>query len=520
MMRRMIGRCNRLLLSLSSVFLVFVLAPSRIDAQSRVPFPEALTHLVKRVDPIAPPQAAAAKVGGMVYADVVIRADGTVEAVEIVNGAEMLRPVVINALKQWTFKPFLENGKPARVMTLAEVAFPDPVRDEERRIYEGFRTAEFECRRASESFPQSAVEPCQQAVDFSRQLPVERQLERSGAISNLGQALFINRRFGEALSAFEEGLAIRQKSAGLNDEGTAAMFELVGLTHFALKEFAKADQAMASSVNSYEKAIETLPTYRAMYTPRLQAVLRRFAEMKNARGEVAEARVLNDKADSLNLPPAAPKAPEVIAGIRYMGPPGSFLTETDVQRIRSLIPNGAPSPWLLVGKEVGLYGPLTWNVEVYLGPEVNSAGFRMGQLMTLTTKLGAPDAFAENKAWEQRTRTELYGQEFSASNNPGEVENFSDRRMPFGIVSLSNEPKLKSEEVQRILAFIHGRAIKDAVPAAGARLSTDIQPWGIVEISRWSGNEIQVLLREPGGRRIQQVRIRMDAAGLTLLELR
>jgi hypothetical protein len=52
-----------------------------IHAQSRIETREALTHVTSRVEPTVPPEATAAKVGGRIYADVVVRANGTVESV-------------------------------------------------------------------------------------------------------------------------------------------------------------------------------------------------------------------------------------------------------------------------------------------------------------------------------------------------------------------------------------------------------------------------------------------------------
>src|SRR5215471_8319025 len=83
-------------------------APMRIDSSV------AMRQIVKRVDPVFPPDVIAANPGAPFAADVVIKTDGTVESVTIVLGPPALHAAAIAALKQWTFKPFMNAGRPVR----------------------------------------------------------------------------------------------------------------------------------------------------------------------------------------------------------------------------------------------------------------------------------------------------------------------------------------------------------------------------------------------------------------------
>jgi TonB family protein len=94
---------------------------------------EALRHLVKAVAPVTPPGAPTSGTGGIVLAEIVVRVNGAVESVRILDGYAALHQAAIDAVKQWTFRPFLQNGKPARVLALVEVRFPDPKREQEQR---------------------------------------------------------------------------------------------------------------------------------------------------------------------------------------------------------------------------------------------------------------------------------------------------------------------------------------------------------------------------------------------------
>jgi outer membrane biosynthesis protein TonB len=55
-------------------------------AQERVDLKVARAQVVKKVDPVWPAEAAAAKIGGLVVADVTIGAHGRVTAVTILSG--------------------------------------------------------------------------------------------------------------------------------------------------------------------------------------------------------------------------------------------------------------------------------------------------------------------------------------------------------------------------------------------------------------------------------------------------
>ena len=54
-------------------------------------------------------------VNGAVYFRLLIGCDGKVQSVTIISGPEALRQVTVDAVKQWIYRPYLVNGKPASV---------------------------------------------------------------------------------------------------------------------------------------------------------------------------------------------------------------------------------------------------------------------------------------------------------------------------------------------------------------------------------------------------------------------
>jgi tetratricopeptide (TPR) repeat protein len=387
-----------------------------------------------------------------------------------------------------------------------------------------YQTKEYQCRRNLESSPQTAIAACEEVVAISKQLAPQRRIERSSALSELGQALLINRRTSEALPKFEEAVEIRsQGTAGRNDEGVAALLELVGVTHFALRDFPKANQLMEESIRAYEGAIEKLPSYKASYTPRLQATIRRYADMKKAMGDVGAAESLLKRADALAPPVAASVAPadefRILDGVRLMGETGAKLTEDDLNKIRALMPSGTPPVWLIMGKPIVMYGELSWDVEVYSDPVFSSDKLRVGRLFTLTTTLPAAGQFTAVKTWKQRVIPYRWGQVPKAGRNPKEVENQTALDRPFPIIEFGDLEKFTNDELIRLTSFVQTEGAKTTVTNS-PRLSADIQPWGIQSLMRWGTTEVEVILIRPNSRGSQGIRMKFDAQGISILQMR
>ena len=71
--------------------------------------------LIKRVEPIYPPIARAARIEGVVVLDAVILKDGSVGRIQVLKSANpMLEKSSVDALKQWRFTP----GSQDVIMTL------------------------------------------------------------------------------------------------------------------------------------------------------------------------------------------------------------------------------------------------------------------------------------------------------------------------------------------------------------------------------------------------------------------
>ncbi len=95
------------------------------------------SHVLTAVSPVYPPIAKAAHITGVVLLHAVISKEDTVTGVDVVSGPDMLLSAALEAVRQWTYKPYLLNGTPVEVHTTVAVNFniggvpsrPDPASD-------------------------------------------------------------------------------------------------------------------------------------------------------------------------------------------------------------------------------------------------------------------------------------------------------------------------------------------------------------------------------------------------------
>jgi TonB family protein len=80
-------------------------------------------QMVSRVDPVYPPEARAAGVQGAVVLHAVIDKGGLVQSITVVSGPPMLAQSALDAVRQWTYKPYLLNGQPVEVETTINVNY-------------------------------------------------------------------------------------------------------------------------------------------------------------------------------------------------------------------------------------------------------------------------------------------------------------------------------------------------------------------------------------------------------------
>jgi TonB family protein len=79
--------------------------------------------VLTKVPPKYPADAKTARIQGKVVLSAVIGKDGTVEKLTVVSGRAELQQSSLDAVRQWTYKPFLVNGDPVEVKTTVNVIY-------------------------------------------------------------------------------------------------------------------------------------------------------------------------------------------------------------------------------------------------------------------------------------------------------------------------------------------------------------------------------------------------------------
>jgi len=85
--------------------------------------PQAAQNVSLAVPPDYPLLARQMKVQGVVSLQALIARDGTIQELQILSGPEILAAAAREAVKQWHFKPYLQNGQPVETQARITVNF-------------------------------------------------------------------------------------------------------------------------------------------------------------------------------------------------------------------------------------------------------------------------------------------------------------------------------------------------------------------------------------------------------------
>lgn len=80
-------------------------------------------QIVHKVPPVYPEDAKKAQITGIVELEAVIGKTGEVEHLTVVSGPRELQQPALDAVRQWTYKPFLMNGTPVEVKTPIKITY-------------------------------------------------------------------------------------------------------------------------------------------------------------------------------------------------------------------------------------------------------------------------------------------------------------------------------------------------------------------------------------------------------------
>ena len=80
-------------------------------------------NILSKSTPIYPREAREAGISGTVVLHALISKEGTVKSLQVISGPKELQIAALDAVKQWTYRPYLLNGEPTEVDTTIMVNF-------------------------------------------------------------------------------------------------------------------------------------------------------------------------------------------------------------------------------------------------------------------------------------------------------------------------------------------------------------------------------------------------------------
>ena len=96
---------------------------AKTPRQLTVPAAVMQENLLTKAVPIYPPAAKKAKIQGTVVLSVIIGDDGNVKNIQVLSGPNELQRSSIDAVRQWTYKPYLLNGNRVEVKTTINIIY-------------------------------------------------------------------------------------------------------------------------------------------------------------------------------------------------------------------------------------------------------------------------------------------------------------------------------------------------------------------------------------------------------------
>ena len=80
-------------------------------------------HVLTKFPPKYPADAKEARIQGKVVLDAIISKTGEVENLKVISGPSKLQQSALDAVRHWTYKPFIVNGDPVDVETTVTVTY-------------------------------------------------------------------------------------------------------------------------------------------------------------------------------------------------------------------------------------------------------------------------------------------------------------------------------------------------------------------------------------------------------------
>jgi len=499
----------------ASTLAICLLAALSLAAQAldRIDTKVALAQVITKFDPDVPAAAAAARVGGVVIADVTIGVNGRVSSVSILGGPALLHAAAQTALRQWTFKPFVRNGKPRAVITILEVNFPDPVREEQDRNREALRAAQYACDREIEKNRATAAPLCKVAYELGAAVPPGPVVANTYGMEEMAGRTYISslaaaNRIPEALEVAKE-LLLRRSPPKVDDRVAAEYQVTVAILQARTGAYDDTEASFAKAYDMYEGMAAQSPRARESVAATLKQALQTHASIRRARGDASGAAALEARAAAVTVPERAAAAtpPRVTTTTRRVGDVTVRetsewrITDDDVRQIQSVLaPKGV---WWMIASQVS--GPEPQPVpgaRVCLEASVVTPTLRRGTCAILN-KLTPGNG--QKGGWQKFAEYDFVQLPDGDASTQEPIEYRVD-----GKAKAPSDATLLA-----LFAFVRSKA----VPTQTTLRRSDVQPWPFERVLVLD-NDWRVTLKKSDDSARQDVTMRVRGSGWEIVEMR
>jgi len=266
-----------------------------------IPASEANRHLIKSVAPDYPKMAEIAHIQGRVQLTATISREGAVTDVKAFMGHPLLLNSALQAVKQWTYQPFVVDGVAVPVRTPVYLLFVTGPGAEEARKY---FLQEIECTDLlhAKRFDEAASS-CNNALQTANQLGSDPLSFKADAYSHAGQAAFQLTRFSEAVQDFQESLKLGKRDSFEAHHDLAAALRSAGQAEQAESEYRACENALDGQSKQLQQinSDEVRSRQKAQLQKRLSQILQEHAALLREMGRNTEADNLERQAKSLEV---------------------------------------------------------------------------------------------------------------------------------------------------------------------------------------------------------------------------
>lgn len=276
---------------------------------------DAEQQLIKKVPPVYPPLAKAARLQGTVKIEALISTRGSITSLKVLEGHPLLVGAALDAVKQWEYKPFVVDGQAVEVRTVVEVPFSLGISEAEYRAEkeraDKYFKREDECRELLESqrYPE-AEEACKSAVELAEKLPKERKNERRTAYGSWGGALVLQRKFREALQVYLQELQIAEASLKPYEAELGYAYHHVALAYHGAGDLVQARAYYQHAETTLREAREHIDSdfLKNEYTKTIKKVLENHLLLLRQTGQEEAAAGVQQRLEAVSgkIRPAGP----------------------------------------------------------------------------------------------------------------------------------------------------------------------------------------------------------------------